>query len=72
MKIICSSIISLVAIAAIAFIEYHALKAGIDGALFMSSLTIVGGLAGYQIKTVKTRIELKAIEDGKRTSNSNT
>jgi len=32
-----------------------ALNKGVDGALFMSGLAIIGGLGGYEIKVIKDK-----------------
>ena len=46
------TLITIVAIGSVTALEIAALFAGIDGALFMAGLTLVGGLAGYQLKRV--------------------
>lgn len=46
-------LVSLTAIGAIAFLEYQALQAGIDGSLLALSFAIIGGIAGAKIKALK-------------------
>ena len=41
--------IETLAISAIGFLTFYALSQGIDGAVFMSGIGIIGGIAGYQI-----------------------
>jgi len=50
------TIISLTAIASIAILTGIALFKGIDGALYMSSMAIIGGIAGYTFKELKDKI----------------
>jgi len=50
------TLIILAAIVSITILEGIALLKGIDGALFMSSLALVGGLAGYELKDMKDKI----------------
>lgn len=60
-----STIIKLVAIMAIAILEAAALMSGIDGALFMPAMAIIGGIAGYELKGLQMqKKEVKA--DGKQ------
>ena len=47
------TLIIVVAIISILIMECIALLKGIDGALLMTSLAIVGGLAGYELKAIK-------------------
>jgi hypothetical protein len=47
-------IISGIAILAITAIEIVALLRGIDGTILAGALTVIGGIAGYQIKKVRT------------------
>lgn len=42
--------IIILAILVVTLLEIIALFKGIDGAVFMSALSIIGGLAGYHIK----------------------
>ena len=51
------TLISMVGIFAVVVLESVALLCGVDGALFMSSLALVGGIAGYEIKNVKNHLE---------------
>ena len=41
------------AIIIIGLLTSIAILKGIDGAIFMSSLSIIGGLAGYELKRIK-------------------
>ena len=43
---------AVVAMAVIGLLMWRALTLGIDGALFMSSVAVVGGLAGYEVKAL--------------------
>jgi len=43
------TIIVIVAILAVAGLEFYALSLGINGALLGASLSIIGGLAGYKV-----------------------
>ena len=45
-----------IAIITIGILELVALLKGLDGALFASVLTIIGGLAGYGVKAVQNKI----------------
>lgn len=47
-------IISGMAILAVAAIEIVALLCGVDGTILAGALTVIGGVAGYQIKKVRT------------------
>jgi len=51
------TLIIVVAIISILIMECIALLKGIDGALLMTSLAIVGGLAGYEVRTIKNHLE---------------
>ena len=51
-----TTLISVVAISAVAVLESVALICGVDGALFMSSLALIGGIAGYEIKNIKNNL----------------
>ncbi|GAH96091.1 unnamed protein product [marine sediment metagenome] len=44
------TILSLFAIGAITLLEVVALLKGVDGAMLMLTFTLVGGIAGYEIK----------------------
>lgn len=48
--------IVLTAIAAVTILAGIAMFKGIDGALYLSSLAIIGGLAGYELKNLKDKI----------------
>lgn len=50
------TLISVVAISAIVVLESVALLCGVNGALFMGSLALVGGIAGYEIKDIKNHL----------------
>lgn len=45
------------AIAGIVTVELYALSVGIDGALLMSSMTMIGALAGYQVKSLQAEFK---------------
>jgi len=49
--IICAAILGVVVLEAIALMK------GIDGALFMASLALVGGLGGYELKDMQNKIK---------------
>lgn len=48
--------ITLVTVIVIAILAVVAMLKGIDGALYMTALTLIGGLAGYELKSVKDRL----------------
>jgi len=50
------TLISISAILVIGILCSIAMLKGIDGALYMSSLAVIGGIAGYQIKGLKNNI----------------
>jgi len=47
--------ITLTTVIVIAVLATIAMLKGIDGALYMTALTLIGGLAGYELKTVKDK-----------------
>ena len=47
------AVITLVAIIAIACLEWKALSMGIDGQLFGLVIATIGGMAGYSFKTIR-------------------
>ena len=49
-------IATLASIAAVTFLEYTAIKAGIDGVLLAAAVAIIAGLGGYTAKSVKSAI----------------
>lgn len=51
------TIISIVAIISILILTALAIYKGINGALFMSSIAIIGGIAGYTFKELKDKFE---------------
>lgn len=52
-------IVPIVAILAIAFLEYTALKEGINGALVGIVIAAIAGLGGYEIKVLKEKVIAK-------------
>ena len=44
------TIIACTSIICVGVLELFAMKYGINGAAFMSSLAVIGGIAGYEIK----------------------
>ena len=46
------SVISLGAVGAIALLETVALLKGVNGAMLMLSFSLIGGIAGYEIKSI--------------------
>ena len=48
--------VPVVAIIGITLIEIIALLKGVNGTLLMISFTIIGGIAGYEIKEIKDKI----------------
>jgi len=46
------TVATIVAIVALAFIEYHALKLNIDGAILSLVVAAISGLGGYQLGQV--------------------
>ena len=55
--IVLTAIIGVVILVAIAMLK------GIDGAVYMSGLTIIGGLAGYEIKNFETQRIIKKLTE---------
>lgn len=49
------TILSLVTIGVITIIETIALLKGIDGAILMISFSLIGGIAGYEIKSFQNK-----------------
>jgi len=47
----------IVAIVGIVILEAIALANGIDGVLMSGAIAVIGGLAGYQAKTLRDRIK---------------
>lgn len=43
---------AVVAMVVIGLLVWHALSMGVDGALLMSAVTVIGGLGGYEVKAV--------------------
>lgn len=41
-------------------LAWHAMSNGIDGAVFMSAVVIIGGLGGYEVKQVVEGIRSKS------------
>ncbi|MBA7583551.1 hypothetical protein ES708_25496 [subsurface metagenome] len=54
---------AVVAMAVIGLLMWRALSMGIDGALFMSSVAVVGGLAGYEVKALVGKKKSKTLPD---------
>lgn len=50
------TVIILVAISGIFLLAAIAMFKGFDGVLYMSALALIGGLAGYEIKSIKDKI----------------
>ncbi|MBA7563527.1 hypothetical protein ES708_05186 [subsurface metagenome] len=50
----------LVAMVVVGALAWRALSMGIDGALFMSSVAVVGGLGGYEVKTLVAKKKSKS------------
>lgn len=48
-------IITSIAILSVAILTAIAMFKGIDGALYMTSLAVIGGLAGYELKVIKDK-----------------
>ena len=55
---------AVVAMAIIGLLMWRALSMGIDGALFMSSVAVVGGLAGYEVKALVDKKKSKGPTEG--------
>jgi len=52
LKIVSKCITTVAAIGAVVYIEVQALQAGIDGALLATSIAVVAGLGGYELKSI--------------------
>jgi len=50
------TIISVVGIISISVLTGIALLKGINGALFMTGIAIIGGIAGYELKALKEKL----------------
>ena len=48
--------ITITAIITIAILTGIAMFKGIDGAIFMTVIAVIGGLAGYELKSVKDKL----------------
>ncbi len=40
-------------------LAWHAISNGIDGAVFMSAVVVIGGLGGYEVKSIIEKREEK-------------
>ena len=40
-------------------LAWHAISNGIDGAVFMSAVVVIGGLGGYEVKSIIDKREEK-------------
>ena len=47
------------AMAVIGVLAWKALSMGINGALFMTVVAVIGGLGGYEVKTLVEKVKLK-------------
>jgi len=36
----------------VGFLAWHAISRGIDGAIFMTAVMVIGGLGGYEVKSL--------------------
>ncbi len=52
----CSIPLAMVLVGALA---WHAISNGIDGAVFMSAVVVIGGLGGYEVKSIIEKREEK-------------
>ncbi len=52
------------AIVVVGLLGWQAMRAGMDGVLFMSTVGVVGGLAGYRAKTAIEKLKSKTPPDG--------
>ncbi|GAH30602.1 unnamed protein product [marine sediment metagenome] len=43
----------------VGFLAWHAISNGIDGAIFMTAVVVIGGLGGYEVKSVLAKREEK-------------
>ena len=50
-------LIIIIAMGCITLLELFALYKGIDGALLMSSLALIGGLGGYELKDMQNKLQ---------------
>lgn len=55
---------AVVAMAVVGVLTWHALSLGVDGALFMSSVVVIGGLGGYEVKALVDKKKSKTSPDG--------
>jgi len=51
---------AVVAMVVIGLLAWQALSMGIDGALFMSSVAVIGGLGGYEVKALVEKKKSKS------------
>lgn len=55
---------TVVAMAVIGLLAWRALSMGIDGALFMTSVAVIGGLGGYEVKALVEKKKSKTPPGG--------
>ncbi len=48
----------------VGFLAWSAITRGIDGTIFMSAVAVIGGLGGYEVKTLVEKVKLKKPPDG--------
>jgi len=47
------------AMVVVGVLAWHAMSNGIDGAVFMSAVVVIGGLGGYEVKSIIDKREEK-------------
>ncbi|MBA7537887.1 hypothetical protein ES705_30158 [subsurface metagenome] len=50
----------LVAMAVVGVLTWKALSIGVDGAVFMSAMVVIGGLGGYEVKALVEKKKSKS------------
>lgn len=50
------TLITATGILCVTILTLFAMHKGIDGAMFMTALAVIGGLAGYELRTLKEKV----------------
>lgn len=54
----------IVAMVLVGLLAWHAISNGIDGAVFMTAVVVIGGLGGYELKAVVGKVKSKTPPEG--------
>ena len=50
----------------VGFLAWSAITRGIDGVIFMTAVAVVGGLGGYEVKTLVEKVKSKTPPGGQK------